>query len=53
MSSEKQYGTTPPLSTNLPTEAERHSSAALVEELRSQNNFESAAMINKRFVACN
>ncbi|RFU35747.1 hypothetical protein B7463_g603, partial [Scytalidium lignicola] len=44
----KQYGITPPLSTALPTDDEIQATNALVEELRRQNNYESAAETNKR-----
>ncbi|KAH8815846.1 Poly(A) polymerase central domain-containing protein [Xylogone sp. PMI_703] len=44
----RQYGITPPLSTALPTEEEIQATNALVEELRRQNNYESASETNKR-----
>jgi len=47
---EKKLGMTGPLSQALPTEAERQQSDALIEELRRQNNYESAADTKKRYV---
>ncbi|GFP60505.1 poly(A) polymerase pla1 [Trichoderma asperellum] len=41
MASEQVYGVTPPISVNLPTEAEKRASDALIEELRRQKTFES------------
>jgi len=38
------------LSQALPTDAEKHQSDALIEELRRQNNYESAADTKKRYV---
>lgn len=47
----KEYkGITPPLSQALPTDAENKASNALIEELKRQNNYESTAATNKRFV---
>lgn len=48
MSSEKQYGVTPPLSTEMPTEEQRRATDALLEELRDQGTFESTAETQKR-----
>jgi poly(A) polymerase len=45
-----QLGVTAPLSIALPTEAELQASAALVDELKRQNNYESPAETNKRYV---
>ena len=47
---EKQYGITMPLSTNMPTDAENRSSNALIEELKKENNYESVADTQKRYV---
>ncbi|KAI9646077.1 polynucleotide adenylyltransferase [Ciborinia camelliae] len=44
----KQLGITPPLSTALPTDAEKKATDALIEELTRQNNFESRADTDKR-----
>jgi poly(A) polymerase len=44
----KPLGVTPPISDALPTEDELQATNALMEELRRQNNFESAADTNKR-----
>ncbi|CAK7245624.1 MAG: polynucleotide adenylyltransferase [Sporothrix thermara] len=49
MSFEKQYGVTPPLSTEMPTEEQRRATDALLEELRQQGTFESTADTQKRF----
>lgn len=51
MSSERVYGVTPPLSINLPTEVEKRTSDALIEELRRQKTFESPSDTEKRYVA--
>jgi len=48
----QQTGVTGPLSLALPTDAERQATDALVDELKRQNNYESAAETNKRYV-CN
>jgi hypothetical protein len=47
----KQYGMTNPLSSALPTEAENQATNSLIEELRRQNNYESASDTNKRYIA--
>lgn len=47
---QKQLGMTPPISTSLPTESENQASNALIEELKRQNNYESAADTQKRYV---
>ncbi|APA10629.1 hypothetical protein SS1G_12538 [Sclerotinia sclerotiorum 1980 UF-70] len=44
----KQLGITPPLSTALPTDAEKQATDALIEELTRENNFESRADTDKR-----
>ncbi|CAK7565341.1 MAG: polynucleotide adenylyltransferase [Sporothrix epigloea] len=49
MNFEKQYGVTPPLSTEMPTEEQRRATDALLEELRQQGTFESTAETQKRF----
>ncbi|KAI1106907.1 Poly(A) polymerase [Jackrogersella minutella] len=46
--SEQIWGITPPISSALPTAVETHSTHLLLEELRRQNTFESAAETNKR-----
>lgn len=45
----KQLGITPPLSTALPTDAEKRATDALIEELTKENNFESRADTDKRY----
>ena len=49
-SQEKQYGTTPPISTTMPTQAEVAANDALIAELKRQNNFEGAEETEKRLV---
>ncbi|CAK7228066.1 polynucleotide adenylyltransferase [Sporothrix bragantina] len=49
MNFEKQYGVTPPLSTEMPTEEQRRATDALLEELRQQGTFESTSDTQKRF----
>jgi poly(A) polymerase len=44
----QHLGVTAPLSTALPTESENQASNALIEELKRQNNYESAADTQKR-----
>jgi len=51
-SSEKQCGVTPPISSELPTEAEKRSSEKLLEELRRQGTFEPASETQRRSVGC-
>ena len=46
----KPLGVTAPLSTALPTESENQASSALIEELKRQNNYESHADTQKRYV---
>ncbi|KAM0501507.1 hypothetical protein ACHAP8_004495 [Fusarium lateritium] len=48
MSSEQAFGVTPPISVQLPTEAELRQSDALLEELKRQKTFESPAETAKR-----
>ncbi|KAL7787025.1 Poly(A) polymerase [Trichoderma ceciliae] len=48
MASEQVFGVTPPISVNLPTEAEKRASDALIEELRRQKTFESPSETDKR-----
>lgn len=50
MASEQVYGVTPPISVNLPTEAEKRASDALKDELRRQKTFESPSETDKRHV---
>jgi poly(A) polymerase len=47
----KQLGLTNPLSTALPTTAEIDASAALVLELKRQNNYESDSETRKRYLS--
>lgn len=42
------YGVTPPMKVDLPTDAERRATDALLEELKRQNTFESPADTAKR-----
>lgn len=44
----KQYGVTPPISTEGPTKEDIALNDAMIEELRNQNSFESAAETEKR-----
>lgn len=46
--SAQPLGVTAPLSTTLPTDAENRATNALVEELKRQGNYESAADTQKR-----
>ncbi len=46
----KPLGITAPLSTALPTESENQASNALIEELKKQDNYESHADTQKRYV---
>ncbi|KAF5019774.1 hypothetical protein F66182_8211 [Fusarium sp. NRRL 66182] len=48
MASEQAYGVTPPISVQLPTEAELRQSDALLEELKRQKTFESPSDTAKR-----
>lgn len=48
MASEQAHGVTPPISVQLPTEAELRQSDALLEELKRQKTFESPAETAKR-----
>ncbi|KAM5345559.1 hypothetical protein ACJ41O_011420 [Fusarium nematophilum] len=48
MATEQAYGVTPPISVQLPTDAELRASEALIEELRRQKTFESPADTDKR-----
>ena len=48
MSSDQIYGVTPPISVQLPTEAEKRASDALIEELKRQKTFESPSDTQKR-----
>ena len=47
----KQWGLTAPLSTALPTAAEIDASAALVLELKRQNNYESDLETKRRYLS--
>lgn len=44
----KQYGVTPPIQSQLPTQQELAADEALVEELKRQNNFESKEETERR-----
>lgn len=46
----RQWGVTPPIITLLPTDAEIATNDALIAELKQQNNFESSAATEKRYV---
>lgn len=48
MASENQWGVTPPISTLLPTEAEKRANDALFAELKAQNTYEHATETQKR-----
>ena len=48
MMAERQYGVTPALSMELPTEPQLQASESLLEELRRQGTFESPAETQKR-----
>lgn len=45
----RQLGITPPLSTALPTDAEKQATDALIEEMTKENLFESRADTEKRY----
>jgi len=47
----QQTGVTGPLSLALPTDAERQATEALVDELKRQNNYESATETSKRYTS--
>lgn len=51
MASEQAYGVTPPISVQLPTDAENRVSDSLIEELKRQKTFESQAETDKRWVS--
>ncbi len=44
----KQWGLTPPISIALPTPADTTQNAAMIEELKRQNNYEAPAETQKR-----
>ena len=44
----RQWGTTPPISPNLPTPEEAKANEALIEDLKKQNNFEGPEETAKR-----
>ena len=46
---DKQWGTTPPISTILPTAEEIAANDALIAELKKENNFEAPQETEKRF----
>lgn len=50
---QRQWGTTPPVSTAFPTKEELALNDALVAELKSQNNFEAPEETEKRSVEGN
>lgn len=50
MAAENQWGVTPPISTLLPTEAEKRANDALFAELKAQNTYEHATETQKRYV---
>ena len=47
-SAEKQFGTTPPISSTLPSPTEIAANDALITELKKQNNFEGAEETERR-----
>ncbi|KAH7313263.1 Poly(A) polymerase central domain-containing protein [Stachybotrys elegans] len=49
MTNEQIFGVTPPMNVNLPTEAEKRASEALIEELKRQKTFESPSDTQKRY----
>jgi poly(A) polymerase len=49
MASEQVFGVTPPISSALPTDAEKRASDALIEELKRQKTFESPSDTQKRY----
>ncbi|PFH59741.1 hypothetical protein XA68_11922 [Ophiocordyceps unilateralis] len=49
MPGEQVYGVTPPISVALPTDMEKRSSDALIEELRRQKTFENPSDTQKRY----
>jgi poly(A) polymerase len=51
MAGEKSYGQTPPLSMALPSEADKRSNEALIQELRNQGTFEAPPETQKRCVS--
>jgi poly(A) polymerase len=48
MTTDQAYGVTPPISSQLPTDAELRATDALLEELKRQKTFESPADTAKR-----
>lgn len=48
---QKQWGTTPPISSALPTPAELAENDNLIAELKLQNNFEAPSETERRYVA--
>ena len=51
MTATRQWGVTPPVSMTFPTETDIAINDALVEELKSQNNFEKPEETQKRYDA--
>lgn len=51
MASQKPLGVTAPISDKLPTDAEKRSSDALIEELRREKTFENPSDTELRFVS--
>ena len=49
MTATRQWGVTPPVSMTFPTEIDIAINDALVEELKSQNNFEKPEETQKRY----
>ena len=47
----RQWGVTPPILTSLPTDSELAANDALIAELKSQNNFETAEETERRSAA--
>lgn len=50
MAADQQFGLTPALSVELPSEAQKRDSEALLEELRRQGTFETTAETQRRQV---
>ena len=46
--SQRQWGVTPPIAVNLPTDVELATNDALIAELKRQNNFEGSEETERR-----
>jgi len=49
--STRQWGMTPPIATNLPTERELALNDSMIAELKAQNNFEAHEATEKRYLS--